>query len=96
MAMRQPKDQPELPGINDPIGWSELGMLFDEHEDVHHRLEEDKAEVKRLKGEYAETQARLITAGKRVRLNRAAELGRIGNNALRNRHVDTSTGEIEE
>jgi hypothetical protein len=77
-----------------PIGWLELSELFGDHDRIHLELEEHKARGKELKGQYEESQAKLIAAGRRVRTQSLAEARRIGNQALANRRVDPATGEV--
>lgn len=92
--MSKQQEQPELAMGQPPIGWMELSELFNTHDQIHLELEEAKSTVKELKGRYEESQAKLISAGRRVRSRALTEARGIGNRALANRNVDPDTGEV--
>lgn len=99
MAMRKPSDDGQLPLIDEPITYSELAVLFGEHDQTFHELQEAKNRVKELKAEYEESQNKLVHAGRRVRRTAQREQMQSMSKALRNReivpdNVDFETGEI--
>lgn len=78
----------------EPIGFIELNGITAEHERLWIELEISKAHTKELKAKYEESYAELRAAFKRVRKSAELEGVRIGGNALRNRAVNTDTGEV--